>query len=325
MKLEKYISKKINIIIFITSFLLINPSFSDDSFFQEYSIPQNHNGQILNRTFSVRLPQDLIEASYPVVFFFHGAGGSSSKFLQNDIFQMIDQGEFIGVFLDGHTKDDGRCCYWNVNNESTPDDVNFFESVYTFLETETIYDLSQSYGIGTSNGAGMVNKLGKETDFLAGIAPIVSQQLVYMGQLSPIRPMSIFQVVGENDTTIPPEGGLIWGRLNFLSAEESAENWANFYGCSLSPNTSLVTWGSRQVQEYVFSNCQEGREVRHHVVEDVGHAINLGGESLYQIIWNFFLSQQKIAQANTENVIPMVGSTGVLLLALSITATSKLS
>ena len=136
------------------------------------------------------------------------------------------------------------------------------------LEPENIYNLNQSYGIGTSNGASMVNKLGKETEFFNGIAPIVSQQLTYIGQITPSRPMSIFQVIGENDTTIPPEGGAIWGNLDFLSAEDSAENWANFYGCSLLPNTSLVNWGSRQVQESIYSNCQEGREVRHHVVED---------------------------------------------------------
>lgn len=325
MKLGKCISKKLNIVIFLTSFFFINPSFSNDSFFQEYSITQNHNGQILNRSFSVRLPQNLIESSYPVVFFFHGANGTSSKFFRNDIFQMIDQGEFIGVFLNGHTKNDGRCCFWNVNNESTPDDVEFFEAVYNSLESDTIYNLNQSYGIGTSNGASMVNKLGKETDFFNGIAPIVSQQLTYIGQITPSRPMSIFQVIGENDTTIPPEGGAIWGNLDFLSAEDSAENWANFYGCSLSPNTSLVNWGSRQVQEFIYSNCQEGREVRHHVVEDVGHNINLGGESLYQIIWNFFSSQQEIVEINTENRIPMVGGPGILLLAFSILFLSKFS
>ena len=94
------------------------------------------------RRFSAHIQYDSLKIkqknSYPVVFFFHGAGGNSSMFLRNDIFQLIDQNEFIGVFLDGHTKNDGRCCFWNVNNDPSPDDVEFFEQVYSFLETQEI-------------------------------------------------------------------------------------------------------------------------------------------------------------------------------------------
>jgi polyhydroxybutyrate depolymerase len=322
-RLLKLFNKK-NVLFFLY-FFYCNGAFSQNLSFHEYTIDQIFNGQEIQRSYSIRFPQNQTENSYPVVFFFHGAGGNSSMFLRNDIFQLIDQNEFIGVFLDGHTKNDGRCCFWNVNNDPSPDDVEFFELVYSFLETQEIFNLNYSYGIGTSNGASMVNKLGKEADFFSAIAPIVSQQLVYIGQISPTRPMSIFQVIGENDTTIPPAGGLIWGSLNFLSAEESAENWANYFGCSLTEKTSLITWGSRQVQENIYSNCLEGREVRHHVVEDVGHTINLEGESLYQIIWNFFSSQQQIVQKNTENKIPMVGAPGILFLAMIMLTLGKIS
>ena len=246
------------------------------------------------------------------MFFFHGSGGHGSNFLRSDILQMIDDEEFVGVFPNGYNNK------WNVNNESPADDVAFFEMMLTAIAADRRLDLNQVYGIGTSNGAGMINKLGKETDYFRGIAPIASQQLTYIGAIQPPRPLSVFQVNGEDDTTISPAGGSNFAG-DFLSAEASVENWAGYFNCSMEPIVTTLTWGNRTVQQTTYNDCQENRDVRLHVVEDVGHQINLQGTSLYQIIWTFFKDQHLGLHVNNETTsVPTMGGLGILVTALSL-------
>lgn len=277
---------------------------------QNYTIDQQISSGSIERSFSVRLPTTITKTSYPVVFFFHGSGGQGSNFLRGDILQMIDDEEFVAVFPNGYNNK------WNVNNESPADDVAFFEMMLTVISADTRLDMNQVYGVGTSNGAGMINKLGKETSYLRGIAPIVSQQLTYIGAITPPRPLSVFQVNGQDDTTIPPSGGSIWAG-EFLSAEASVANWATYFNCSTGPATATLAWGARTVQETIYSNCQENRDVRLYIVEEVGHQINLQGVSLYQIIWAFFKDQHASLPADDEAAnVPAIGSLGIVLTAL---------
>ena len=277
---------------------------------QNYTIDQQINSGTIERSFSIRLPSTVTKTRYPVVFFFHGSGGQGSNFLRSDILQMIDDEEFVGVFPNGYNNK------WNVNNESPADDVAFFEMMLTAIAADTRLDLNHVYGIGTSNGAGMINKLGKETNHFRGIAPIVSQQLTYIGAIVPPRPLSVFQVNGQDDTTIPPAGGSNFAG-DFLSAEASVANWAGYFNCSMGPAAATLTWGNRTVQETTYSDCQENRDVRLHIVEDVGHQINLQGASLYQIIWTFFKDQHTGLPVNNETTnVPAMGGLGIVLTAL---------
>tara|TARA_S200000501_G_scaffold119834_1_gene112591 strand:- start:8841 stop:10283 length:1443 start_codon:yes stop_codon:yes gene_type:complete len=277
---------------------------------QNYTIDQQVNSETIERSFSVRLPSTVTKTSYPVVFFFHGSGGQGSNFLRSDILQMIDDEEFVGVFPNGYNNK------WNVNNESPADDVAFFKMMLTAIAVDTLLDLNQVYGIGTSNGAGMINKLGKETNHFRGIAPIVSQQLTYIGAIQPPRPLSVFQVNGQDDTTIPPAGGSNFAG-DFLSAEASVANWAGYFNCSTGPVSTTLTWGARTVQETTYSDCQENRDVRLHIVEGVGHQINLQGASLYQIIWSFLKDQHAgLSVKNETTNVPAMGGLGIVLTAL---------
>ena len=63
------------------------------------------------------------------------------------------------------------------------------------------------YAIGTSNGSGMVNKLGIETPYFKAIAPVVSQLMESSPLLSNTQPISVFQINGAADSVIPIEGG----------------------------------------------------------------------------------------------------------------------
>ena len=78
------------------------------------TLTQTTNNQTINRKFTIRYPKNKTKTSYPVVFFFHANGDSSTTFLKNkEITQLIDNEEFIGVFPDGHLNS------WNLGREAS--------------------------------------------------------------------------------------------------------------------------------------------------------------------------------------------------------------
>jgi len=75
------------------------------------SLSQTIDGQLVERSYSIRYPEDMQADSYPVVMFFHGAGGTGEDWLATDseVLSLIDAGEFIGIFPDGYEQ------RWNVS------------------------------------------------------------------------------------------------------------------------------------------------------------------------------------------------------------------
>jgi len=277
-------------------------------------------GQTIQREYWVRYPETQNQASYPVVFFFHGAGGQGLNMLNPPLENLIDSEEFIGVFPSGYNN------RWNVSGESDADDVEFFQLMLNSFNDQPLIDQAKVFAIGRSNGAGMSNKLAKETSLLNGISPIVSQQLEPLSMLEAPASVSVFQVNGDADTTIPIEGGYInWIGSTFLSAQASAENWAANFNCSITPNADTQLWGNLTVQAYTFSGCDENREVRYHVVEGATHSMNLGGGfNLYGEIWSFFKAQEAAASTSDDALrVPMVGSVGLFTLASLIFVLSR--
>ena len=67
----------------------------------------------------------------------------------------------------------------------------------------------------------MVNKLAIETNHFKAIAPIVSQLIESLPLLESTNPVSLFQVNGAADTSIPIDGGPQFGHM-FLDAFERA-------------------------------------------------------------------------------------------------------
>ena len=260
-----------------TSFKMIN-----DPLVSARSIEQVIRGKKVNRQYLVRFPNSNKPAHYPVVFFFHGSGGEGADLYKLEAIRLIDRGEFIGVFPSGYKR------RWN-SVEDNADDVDFFKKMLLDLAKDSRVNLDKVYGIGFSNGGGMVNRLAKQTALLEGIAPIVSQQLTQMGNITPQRPVSVFQVNGQRDNVIPLRGGLVFGHMHFMSAWGSAYNWADHFSCQLSPEKGTQLWGRYRVRITSFKHCVENKAVKHIVVQDAGHNIRqLRSLDLYDRIWTFF-------------------------------------
>jgi polyhydroxybutyrate depolymerase len=99
--------------------------------------------------------------------------------------------------------------YWNLTGGGTQgnDDVEFVSSLLDQLENVLCIDQHRVYAAGVSNGGGFVSRLGCElSDRLTGIASVAG---LYGREPAcpPSRPLSVLEMHGTADTTVP-YGGL---------------------------------------------------------------------------------------------------------------------
>ena len=258
----------------------------------EMRINQTIDGNSVPRLVYIKTPQNLNSSlSYPIVFFFHGAEGSGQDFLQNNnIIELINSEEFIGVFPNGHSNNGSNGGFWNLGSEPTnADDVEFVDLIIDQLVTSPLIDTSKAYAIGFSNGSGMVNLLGKSTSHFNAIAPLFSQQILSTGNLTPTKAMSVFQVNGEVDGIIPLNGG-VSSVGTFMSAQNSALNWANHFNCNSTATQEDLNWGNTVLNSFTFSNCDDNHEIKYLIALNTGHGFtDEQTESVaYNQIWEFF-------------------------------------
>ena len=187
-------------------------------------------------------------------------------------------GEFVGIYPQGHLDS------WNLGTEpSKADDVAFINSIIKELENYNNLNMNKIYAIGTSNGSGMVNKLGIHTSHFKAIAPVVSQLMESMPIKDNTKPISIFQINGAKDSTIPIDGGIAFGH-NFLDALKSAELWAINFECALPPQKKIMN----DKTIYTFIGCNDNKEIKYIRVENGGHNLRPTYPNMFSDIWNFF-------------------------------------
>jgi poly(3-hydroxybutyrate) depolymerase len=134
----------------------------------------------------------------------------------------------------------------------------------------------------------MVNLLGKSTNHFNAIAPLFSQQITSTGFLTPLKELSVFQVNGENDDLIPLDGGQSPVGI-FMSAEESAYNWANHFNCNTDAVQEELNWGDTSVNSFTFLNCNNNNEIKYMIALNTGHGLdNQAEQIIYNEIWDFF-------------------------------------
>ena len=217
------------------------------------------------------------DVDYPIVFALHGKGGKNTSWV-NQLKSFTDSGEFVGIYPQGHLDS------WNLGTEpSKADDVAFINSIIKELENYNNLNMNKIYAIGTSNGSGMVNKLGIHTSHFKAIAPVVSQLMESMPIKDNTKPLSIFQINGAKDSTIPIDGGIAFGH-NFLDALKSAELWAINFECALPPQKKIMN----DKTIYTFIGCNDNKEIKYIRVENGGHNLRPTYPIMFSDIWNFF-------------------------------------
>ena len=149
------------------------------------TISQVVDGQVVNRSYTIREPQNTSKESYPVVFFFHGADDNGQDWLQRNpqVSALIDNEAFIGIFPDAHQGN------WNYDDATGADDTEFVSLIINDLDTLTLYSEGPLHAVGIQQGANLINQLAKKTEFFSAIAPIMSQQTVSISEIVPTRPV----------------------------------------------------------------------------------------------------------------------------------------
>ena len=241
------------------------------------TISQVIDGVVESRSVIIQTPTSVdTTKDYPIVFAFHGNGGSNTSWV-NKLNSYTNNGDFVGIYPQGHLQS------WNLGREaSTADDVAFVNLIVEELEKYNNLNFDKMYAIGTSNGSGMVNKLGIETTHFKAIAPVVSQLMESSPLLPTTQPISVFQINGAADSIIPIHGGLaVMGHV-FLDAAESAALWATQFNCNQNPE--IQTLGEDTL--YIYRACNNEKEIRYLRIENGGHNLNIS--LLFQDIWEFF-------------------------------------
>ena len=249
------------------------------------TISQVVDGQVVNRSYTIREPQNTSKESYPVVFFFHGADDNGQDWLQRNpqVSALIDNEAFIGIFPDAFQGN------WRIQDASIADDIEFVNLIVNDLDTLDFYNQGPIYAIGISQGATLVNNLAKQTAVFEGIAPILSQQTQSVGDIVPTKTASVFQVNGFSDNLVPVNGGMGVDNNLFMSAQASAENWASGFNCSMQVENASISWSDFDTQKYTFNDCIDNHRVRYYIVENASHSLTFAEHiNLYKLIWIFF-------------------------------------
>jgi polyhydroxybutyrate depolymerase len=287
--------------------------------FNTFSTPGVHAGTVpvddRNRSFIVVTPEGASsDRPAPVVFFFHGAGGSAEQAMQTYGWAAKAKKEhFIVVFLQGLGVRPGAPSDFLINPaiwRSSPEslgsneinDVDFFSALLTKLKEVLPINQRRIYVTGFSNGGEMAFLLGNR--FSDQIAAIASVSAPFRMTLNPpARPLPLYFLVGSADPIMPPGGGpvtLPWGTTAVWPPSQTmVDKWVALNGCDPKPEVISDHDGVKAVR---YKPRKGDGEVIYTVVQGNGHhwptsveplPPSVAGPSRDPIsatdqIWNFF-------------------------------------
>ena len=234
------------------------------------------------RTYWLAQSADQISMPMPVVFFFHGAYGDYRLFLEEEKVQaLIRQNEFLGVFLSssGDT--------WALEGEATVSDIEFVRAVIRDLQAVPNADLFALFAVGFSNGGVMASEAAQVLANFAGIA-LINGHLREDQTREPLNSaLSVVQISGTLDETIPFTGGTGFDGKPYVSALDSAEYWATQMDCDAATLSESAAFGDYAVNDRDYASCNKGHHVWLREIEEVGHVRRLNeSASLPDFIWS---------------------------------------
>jgi polyhydroxybutyrate depolymerase len=215
-----------------------------------------------SRTFLLDAPSGA--GPHPLVLVFHGAEDTAAHTIaETDFSTLAAEKGWIIVYPQGF--DDT----WNEGAGNTPahaagvDDVFFTQQILRYVEAHYAVDRRRIAAVGESNGALLAELLGcRIASQLTLIVPIEGQlPTSFSPGCAPTRPVSVFEVHGTADASIPYGGGHfdgVGGGTTVLSAPASARRWAALDRCRTGSPSARAS-GSSTFTSY--SGCGSGASV----------------------------------------------------------------
>ena len=259
-----------------------------------YTQTIEHNGT--QRSYILYVPQNFDSTDpTPLVFNFHGFGGNAeTQLARANLRPLADRDGVILIYPNGSILDGDQS--WNVllpsaTNKSDADDFGFIDAI---LERETArlnIAADRVYATGYSNGAGFSYALAcQRNQNIAAIAPVSGAMWYPMVEsCAPTRSTSVMIFNGTLDFERPYDG--IDGYL--LPVEDAAQYWVNYNGINSAPVETTFQHQSLQIERQLYASERSDVQVILHKVNGGGHdwfALAIEGNSLNEIIWNFFVT-----------------------------------
>jgi len=217
------------------------------------------------RTVRAFVPSGMTNASRPVIFNFHGYGGSGAG-MASTLNGVAEDENWIHVYPDGSGLVRGwnglGCCPGVIAN-----DVQHFQNMLAALEERTCVDTSNVYATGFSNGGFMAYRLMCELgDTIKGIGPVAGtlgssgrEQCNNVGSGT-----TVVHVHGTSDGTISYNPGALSS-----GAPQSVNRAAQLYGCD-AQTVTVRNVGRTQCERY--NGCNGGVSVELCTIASYGHS-----------------------------------------------------
>jgi polyhydroxybutyrate depolymerase len=168
----------------------------------------------ITRKALVYLPPSAKTESTPVIFAFHGHGGTMLNMYNTRGFDKFwPEAIFIcpqGLNTPGMLTDpEGKRTGWQMNNDQTNTDLQFFDAILSTLQKDYKIDQKRIFVTGHSNGGGFTYLLlATRGDLFAAIAPTATAARTLTLNL---KPKPVLHLMGEADPLVKP----IWQKQTY--------------------------------------------------------------------------------------------------------------
>jgi polyhydroxybutyrate depolymerase len=162
----------------------------------------------------VYIPESAKTKETPVIFAFHGHGGTMNNMFTTRRFdQLWPEAIFIcpqGLNTPGMLTDpEGKKPGWQMADDSSNQDLAFFDAMLKTFKTDYKVDTKQIFVTGHSNGGGFTYLLwATRGDVFAAVAPTSTTAGKLIRKL---KPKPVLHLMGETDPLVKPE----WQKLTY--------------------------------------------------------------------------------------------------------------
>jgi polyhydroxybutyrate depolymerase len=237
---------------------LVSAVCSQPSKDHDLTIALESEGQV--RRAVLHLPNSARGRALALVVAFHGWGSSGAQFERETGFDPLANRRGFAVLYPSSAGSQ-----WQISGP--PTDVAFTMRLLARVQALACIDRSRVYATGLSNGAGMVARLSCEASLPIAAAVPVAGYYSSRASCEPLRPVSLLEIHGTDDTVVPYHNMRGDGGEDALSF---AAAWAARDGCA--PNPTKVLFAPHAAL-YRWNGCEDGVRVEQLTLYGVGHGL----------------------------------------------------
>jgi polyhydroxybutyrate depolymerase len=232
-----------------------------------------HDG--LERVYILYVPASYTGSdSVPLVFSFHGAGGTAQYQMESyDFRPMADSAGFLVAYPQGAPVGPG-VAVWNIGTDTTrADDIGFVQAMIDSLSGRYNINRDRVYATGMSMGGFLsIHLAGRLSGEIAAIAAVAGTMTQGMYESSaPVHPTPLLQIHGTSDPLVPYGGNPV-----YWSVDEVLDYWIAYNHCDAVPTITqlpdLAPNDGSTVEHIVYGNGDLGATVEHLKVTGGSHA-----------------------------------------------------